>query len=122
MAYVATVNHVNRLQTNYIGIIKILMFKKNKLMLLKFIIKIMLKYVLNVNKVNQLQNIIKIEQNQVNYKLVVNHVNLLLQNIIMIIINKLTLIHYLMIMILKHVINAINKNYILSFIKVQQNH
>ena len=43
----------------------------------------------------------KLKQNQVDYKLVVNHVNLLLKNIIMIIINKLTLIKFLMIIILK---------------------
>ena len=35
------------------------------------------KFVLNVNKLNQLQNIVKINQLQMDYNIVVNHVNLL---------------------------------------------
>ena len=55
-------------------------------------------------------------------EVVVNNVNLLLQNIIMIIINKFMLLKFIMIMMLKHVLNANNKNNILSFINVKQNH
>ena len=55
-------------------------------------------------------------------EVVVNNFNLLLQNIIMIIINKFMLLKFIMIMMLKHVLNANNKNNILSFINVKQNH
>ena len=47
-------NNVNLLKEN---IIKIII---NKLMLIKFIVKMMLKHALNVNKLNQLQTLVKI--------------------------------------------------------------
>ena len=39
--------------------------------------KMMLKHALNVTKLNQLQTLVKIKQNQMDYKISVNHVNLL---------------------------------------------
>ena len=71
MVYNIAVNYLNLLKENIIRIII------NKLMLIKFIMKIMLKYVLNVNKLNQLQTLVNITQNQMDYKIDVNHVNLL---------------------------------------------
>ena len=71
MAYNLAVNHVNLLKEN---ITKIII---NKLMLIKFIMKMMLKPVLNVSKLNQLQTLTKIKQNQMDYNITVNHVNLL---------------------------------------------
>ena len=71
MVYNIIVNHVNLLNENIIRIII------NKLMLIKLIIKMMLKHALNVKKLNQFQTLVKIKQNQMDYKISVNHVNLL---------------------------------------------
>ena len=54
MDYNICVNHVNVLQTN---IIKIII---KQIMLIKFIILMILKYILNVNKLIQLQTLVKI--------------------------------------------------------------
>ena len=56
------------------------------------------------------------------YNVVVNHVDQLIQQIIEIIINKFTLIKFIMKMMLKHALIVSNKNYILNFINVLQNH
>ena len=71
MDYKVIANHVNLFKEN------IIMINIDKLMLIKFIMKMMLKHVINVKTLNQLQILAKIKQIQMDYNISVNHVNLL---------------------------------------------